>query len=204
VEELINSIKKVLPYVKNIVKQRIKEFEEIGKSDRIFIELCFCILTANFNAERCMKIQEKIGNGFFYLPEEKLAKKLKKLGHRYPNMRAKHIVEARKYSNLKEILESFRDGKEAREWLIKNIKGIGYKEASHFLRNIGYKDVAIIDFHILDLLERYKIIKKPKVLTPRKYLEIERILEKIAKKVKISLAELDLYLWYIETGKILK
>jgi N-glycosylase/DNA lyase len=37
-----------------------------------------------------------------------------------------------------------------------------------------------------------------------KYLEIENFLMKIAKKLNLSLAELDLYLWYIETGKILK
>ena len=39
----------------------------------IFNELCFCILTANFNAERALEIQEKIGDGFISLPEKKLA-----------------------------------------------------------------------------------------------------------------------------------
>ena len=91
-----------------------------------------------------------------------------------------------------------------REWLVNNIKGIGYKEASHFLRNIGFDDYAIIDFHIIDILTRYKIIEKPKYLSKKKYLEIEEILRKIAKQTNLTLAELDLYLWYMETGKILK
>ena len=71
-------------------------------------------------------------------------------------------------------------GEERREWLVKNIKGLGFKEASHFLRNIGFDDYAIIDSHILDLLERYKFIKPPKTLTRKKYMEIEKILQTIA------------------------
>ena len=78
------------------------------------------------------------------------------------------------------------------------------KEASHFLRNIGFKDFAIIDFHIIDVLTRYNLIKKPKTLTAKRYLEIEGVLKKLANKLKMSLGELDLYLWYLETGKVLK
>ncbi len=195
--------------VKKLVEKRMKEFEKIGESPpyRIFSELCFCILTANFNAERAVKIQEEIGNGFISLSEQKLARKLMNLGHRYPNMRAKYIVEARK--KLDELMRILRNKNknenEKREWLVKNIKGLGYKEASHFLRNIGYKNCAILDFHILDLLIEIGIIKnKPKSLTKRKYLEIETILKKIAKKANLTLGELDLYLWYLETGKIVK
>jgi N-glycosylase/DNA lyase len=91
-----------------------------------------------------------------------------------------------------------------REWLVNNVKGLGMKESSHFLRNIGYKDLAIIDFHIVDLLEREKLIERPKTITPKKYLEIEQILAELGKKTNLNLAELDLYLWYLETGKILK
>jgi len=88
---------------------------------------------------------------------------------------------------------------------VKNIKGLGFKEASHFLRNIGFKNLAIIDFHIVDLLIKHKLIdKKPKSLSKSKYLEIEEKLKKIANELNLSLGELDLYLWYMETGKILK
>ena len=84
------------------------------------------------------------------------------------------------------------------------MKGLGYKEASHFLRNIGFDDFAIIDFHIIDILSRYNLIEKPKALTKKRYLKIENLLKEIAKKSNLSLAELDLYLWYMETGKVLK
>ncbi|MBE0519826.1 N-glycosylase/DNA lyase [Candidatus Bathyarchaeota archaeon] len=193
--------------VKNLVDTRLREFKEIGNgsSDEIFEELCFCILTANFNAERSMKIQMEIGDGFLSFSKSDLAKKLRELGHRFPNRRAKYIVDARKHKNiLKDVVETFDDDNELREWIVKNVKGIGYKEASHFLRNIGCTSFAIIDFHIIDVLTKHNIIEKPKVLTKRKYLEIEDLLREIAGKSNVSLAELDLYLWYMETGKILK
>jgi len=193
--------------LKEKVDSRLREFREVGKksNDEIFNEMCFCILTANYSAEGGMHIQKSVGKGFLKLPEEELAKRLKELGHRYPQLRAKFIVEARKHhGSLKETIESFGSEEKAREWLVKNVKGLGYKEASHFLRNIGFKNLAIIDFHIIDILEKHGLIERPKTLTRKKYLEIEKILREIAKKLDMNLAELDLYLWYEETGKVLK
>jgi N-glycosylase/DNA lyase len=190
------------------VKLRMEEFRRLGKlgSDKdLFMELCFCILTARSSAERCIRIQKEIGEGFLTMPEEILAKELKRLGHPYPYIRARYIVEARRHlPKLRWLIDSFDNGEEARRWLIENVKGLGYKEASHFLRNIGFEDVAIIDFHILNLLARYGIIEKPRTLTSKKYREIESILRTIALKLNIPPGELDLYLWYMETGKILK
>lgn len=205
-DKLVKEIEKLKKSeIKEVVEHRIKEFKEIGKDEeKTFKELCFCILTANFNAEKAIKMQEEIDNGFINWDKNKLEEKLRKLGHRFARKRAEYIVGARKFLHIKKFLEKFSDERKAREWLVKNIKGIGYKEASHFLRNIGYENVAILDFHILDLLEKYKIINKPKSLTKKRYMEIERILEKLAEKTKLSLAELDLYLWYMETGRILK
>ncbi len=191
---------------RDLVKERLDEFKSIGEggNEEIFKELCFCILTANFSAERCIRIQKEIGDEFLEKPEETLAEKLRRLGHRYPEKRAKYIVEARRYKDsLKEILSSKKKD-EVREWLVKNIKGIGYKEASHFLRNIGIFDFAIIDFHIIDLLQKKGLIERPKTITKKRYLQIEGLLKEVAEKLGISLGELDLYLWYIETGKILK
>lgn len=191
----------------DLVDSRIKEFKEMSKkpSREIFKELCFCILCANYTAERSMQIQKAIGDGFLALPEPQLRERLRTLGHRFPNVRSEYIAEARKYKDsLREIIASFNDQNERREWLTENIKGIGRKEASHFLRNVGYTDFAILDFHIINILARHGLIEKPKTLTKRRYLEIEELLRKIAGEADLNLAELDLYLWYIETGKVLK
>ena len=87
----------------------------------------------------------------------------------------------------------------------KGIKGLGYKEASHFLRNIGLKGYAILDKHILRSLAELKIIDDPKPPNTRsKYLTIENSLKKLADKTGIDFDELDLVLWSLKTGEILK
>ncbi len=206
--ELLDSIRNLRQSkVGALVDSRIEEFKKMGKkpSQEIYKELCFCILCANYTAERSIQIQKAIGDGFLTLPESQLRERLRTLGYRFPNVRSEYIAEARKYGDsLKEIMTSFNDRNEQRKWLIENIKGIGPKEASHFLRNIGYTDFAILDFHIINVLSKHGLIEKPKTLTKRRYLEIEELLRKIAGEADMNLAELDLYLWYMETGKVLK
>lgn len=200
-------IMKTIEKVHSLVKKRIEEFEKIGTNeDILFKELCFCLLTANFTAQGGMRIQEAIGDDFLKMEEGEIARKLRVLGHRYPKVRAAYIVEARKfYGMLGEKIRSSRNAWESREWFVENIKGFGYKEASHFLRNVGFKDVAIIDRHVLRFLNDNKLIEEvPKSLSRKKYLELEKLLSAIANRLKLSLAELDLYIWYTRTGKILK
>ncbi|MDP2673109.1 MAG: N-glycosylase/DNA lyase [Nanoarchaeota archaeon] len=209
-QPLINSIEVLKKsQIKKIVDSRMKEFSELGNKNfkEIFKELCFCLLTANFSAQGGIKIQKEINNEFLTLSEIDLAKKLSELGHRFPNARAGYIFLARqKINDLRKILKGDESDLKKREEIVKNIKGLGMKEASHFLRNIGYKNLAIIDFHIIDLLVKNNLIEKPKnkSLTSKKYLEIENLLKQIAEKTNLTLGELDLYLWYEETGKILK
>jgi N-glycosylase/DNA lyase len=189
------------------IQERISQFSLIKEKGtlEIFKELCFCIMTANCGAEKCIEIHEKIGNQFISLPEENLVKKFKEYGYRFPNKRANYIVNARDYRmELENKLKNNIDEFELREWLVKNVKGLGYKEGSHFLRNIGCKNVAIIDFHIIDILAKHNLIEKPKHLNKNRYIEIEKFLKNIGLKLHLSLAELDLYLWYLETGKVLK
>jgi N-glycosylase/DNA lyase len=207
-EDLIKSVKKLKnsPIAKKVA-QRMKEFKAAGlKSDNgVFGELCFCLLTANYDAEKAIRIQQKVGGGFHGLSEKELSDLLKKLGYRFPNVRSKYIVEARRHKNLlKNIIGSHKTDSDRRKWFAENVKGLGYKEASHFLRNIGCIDCAIIDFHIIDILVKYGIIKKPKTITPKVYLSVESALKKLGKQTGLNMAELDLYLWYMETGKILK
>jgi len=207
-DKLAEAVKKLKnSKVRNLIDARVKEFMENRNKpiDEIFKELCFCLLTANFSAERSLRIQEEIGDGFLTLSENELVEKLRELGHRYPKSRAKYIVKARKMVfQLENVLHSSLSERALRDWLVKNVVGLGYKEASHFLRNIGFMNLAIIDIHVIDILSRYGVIRKPRALTKRKYMKIEEVLNKIAEKIGLSLGVLDLYLWYMETGKVLK
>ncbi len=201
--KLVNSLK--ASGIKKHISARLHEFKCINtqSNEGLFKELCFCLLTANFVAERAIKMQKEIGDGFLTLPEAELKGRLK--GHRFANKRAEYIVKARQHKEVLKGLLASKSEHEAREWLVKNVSGLGMKEASHFLRNAGSTDVAIIDFHIISILVKYGVlIEPPKSLTRKRYLEIEGVLRKLAKKTGTNLAELDLYLWFAETGKILK
>lgn len=189
------------------VEKRLLEFKDINSknSKEWFSELCFCLMTANWKAKPAIEIQKELHKeGFYNLSQKDLAEYLRKKGHRFWPQRAERICLAREYLNIKNILQPFSLFQK-REWLVSNIKGLGYKESSHFLRNIGYFDLAILDRHILNILNETNYISEvPKTLTKKKYFEIEEILRKIASQLNMSLAELDLYMWYMKTGKILK
>lgn len=187
------------------VKKRIKEFQEFKNhpKEKWFSELCFCLLTANTSAEMGLRVQSMVSaKKMLLLNEKKLALELKKAGSRFYRRRANFIFEARKFADIKTIINSLPE-KEKRSFIVKNIKGIGLKEASHFLRNTGFLDYAIIDKHVLNVALENGLVKEKK-LNEKNYFLLERKLEKLANKLNISLGELDLFLWFIKTGKILK
>jgi N-glycosylase/DNA lyase len=207
-QDLIKSINQLKnSEIATVIDNRIEEFSSIRENtiENIFIEMCFCIMTANCGAEKCIEVHELIGSDFLNLSENELSTAFKTHGYRFPNVRSNYIIESRKLmKELENRLKHSKNKTGLRQWLVKNIKGLGYKEASHFLRNIGFKDYAIIDFHIVDLLVKQDLIEKPKTLTKSKYLEIEQLLKELGEKLRLNLAQLDLYLWYMETGKVLK
>ena len=131
---------------------------------------------------------------------------------RFGDSKAKYIVEARHLFTkdgklyLKSHLSSFANLFELREWMAENVKGLGYKEASHFLRNIGLgEEFAILDRHILRNLKRMEVISEvPASITKKRYLEIEEKLRRFSRDIRIPLADLDLLFWSRETGWIFK
>ncbi|MGL6024544.1 MAG: N-glycosylase/DNA lyase, partial [Cetobacterium sp.] len=106
----------------------------------------------------------------------------------------------------KDFFSKFESVFEMREWIVKNIRGMSYKEASHFLRNIGFgDDLAILDRHILKNLVRLEVINEiPKTITPKLYKEIENKLREYCKEVQIPMVNMDLILWYLEAKDIFK
>jgi N-glycosylase/DNA lyase len=209
------------------IGRRIREFKALGKRGEthfdfspflelsfeadLFSELCFCLLTANFPVDRALYIQREIGKrGFWELSLEELEKELRKLGHRFPAQRAERILLARKkFDTLRDLMSREGDPRRIRDYITRGtgnyrVKGLGYKEASHFLRNAGFEDVAIIDRHVFRFLVRYGIGEDYKTLTPARYLLLEEKLRELSRRMGITLAEMDLLIFYHMTGKILK
>lgn len=211
----IEKIKNAYKERREDIRARIAEFEEIWKSgtdERLWEEMVFCFFTGGCSAKMGLRSVEAVRSILLTGTHEELMNAL--IGrHRYPRARAGYIVASRDFLQehcnleLRKKLESFADPLERRDWLVKEkrIKGLGYKEASHYLRNIGLKGYAILDKHILRSLAELKIIDDPKPPNTRlKYLTIEQKLQNLSKLTKIDFDELDLVLWSMKTGEILK
>ena len=198
------------PELRSMVENRITEFLEVKEMDteKWFEELTYCLLTAYSSARLGQLCVDALcdRDALLHGNLDQVKETLRTQGHRFAEKRAEYIVIAREIApTLKGTIQGFQDIKAAREWLAKNIKGLGWKESSHFLRNIGYLDVAIIDRHIISNMVDYGILEeRPKSITKRRYLEYEGILAEVARRVGMALGEMDLYLWYRKTGKVLK
>lgn len=191
----------------SVLEGRLQDFRKLKKAsaEKLFSELCFCILTANTSAEMGLRMQEGIGiDGFLGLSSDQLCRRLKELKYRFYNVRSRFIVEARSIlDDLPELVNS-PDPLKSREFLISEVPGISYKESSHFLRNVGVFSLAILDKHILRIMNSIDPSTDMKVTPPRRYLEKEQTFMEYSKVVNMEPGELDLYLWFMATGKVIK
>ncbi|HEU0180279.1 MAG TPA: DNA lyase [Blastocatellia bacterium] len=213
---LIEELHKAHFEKREAIRARLAEFETLlleGDDDRLFEELVFCIFTAGASARMGLNSIERVRPHLIKAGQKRLTRLL--LGaHRYPNARAGYVVHTRDFLKrdcglrLRERLDSFGGDMEARrDFFAKNpgVKGVGYKEASHYLRNIGYRGYAILDKHILRTLYEIGVIDSPDPPgAKKKYLDVEDRMRKFAEGIKINLDELDLLLWSNKTGVILK
>ncbi|MCX7795474.1 MAG: N-glycosylase/DNA lyase [bacterium] len=207
-EDFILKLKAIEDKAKPFVEERISQFKVLGSygsEEELFSELSFCVLTANWSANGGIKAQDRIGIlGFVNYSQDELAGILSDLGHRFPHKRAEFIVKNRYLiGKLREITSLSL--LEARKELVKEAKGIGWKEASHFLRNIGRLEVAILDRHILKVLNEVNLIDEvPKGWTEKRYLYIEERFKELSSAFNKLPGETDLYIWYLIKGKVEK
>jgi len=192
---------------KALIRKRLKDFKRIGKGSAkdIFTELCFCILTPQSNARQCDKaIQELKKKGLLFKSPADAISPVLKGKFRFHNKKAEYLVNARRAFDRRVLFEG--DIFDVRKKIVESIKGVGYKEASHFLRNIGMgEDIAILDRHILKNLKRCGVIERvPASMTVKSYLDIEKSARSFAKRIGLGLEELDLLFWSRETGEIFK
>lgn len=135
----------------------------------------------------------EVGECIFTGSQEEIRTRLHELHCRFYNKRAEYIFAAR-----------FVPIKYEREYLTENIKGFGYKESSHFLRNMGYSGYAILDKHVLRAMVEFGIIRKIPSMNKKNYLLLEKKLKVFSQKIGIGMDELDFVLWSRKSGEILK
>lgn len=193
--------------------------------DELWHELCLCILSSNVPYELALSaLRHLVKHGYLsvewitdnpkadkiiaaelskpiYLPK-KTDGSLRK--YRFPNVRSKNILNSAKIISSKDawlhdILVDSPSEEDARSLLIRNISGFGLKEASHFLRNIGYsKKLAIIDTHIISFLEEINALSafQSKAITPKIYLALEDTLQEICEDRGLLLSIFDMAVWH--------
>ncbi len=172
-------------------------------------ELMYCLLTPQSSARNAQRVMDVLQQrGFLehpFDPEPVLSDRAHYI--RFHRTKSRRLLEVR--AQMPGIIAALTQDLEPidlREWLVKNVNGLGYKEATHVLRNIGKgADLAILDRHILRNLQRYGAVRRlPATITKRQYLRLERSFQRFARTVGIPPDELDLLFWSMETGEILK
>lgn len=207
-------IEKLYESIKEEIDKKIDEYKEAFNYDNkdFFAEIAFCILTPQSKALNAWKIIQTLKENdlLFTADSDILENYLNSI--RFKKTKAKRLVSLREKLSINGSLEAKKiifngdDVFKIREWLVKNIDGFGYKEASHVLRNLGFgENIAILDRHILRNLLKLEIIDEiPKTLTPKKYMDIEEKMRKYSSKIDISMDRLDLLFWYNEVNYLFK
>lgn len=206
-------------------RSNIPDWKKLSERE-IWIELVGCILGSRVSYDHALSALKRLIQTDLVdqraiiknpsLMEKKISmelsrsiyKPLKKNGtgrkFRYPNIRARHICQSALaiYSNgntLKKFLKHKTDVI-LRDWISNNCSGIGPKQASLFLRNIGYSQrLAIIDSHVLKFMIEKELIHKPirNISTSSNYIELENTFVKYADNIGIQPGTLDLAIWAV-------
>lgn len=204
----IDDLRKAHESKKRAIRRRLREFKQVPV-EQYFYELVYCLMTPQSSAVNAAKAQAKFEALYFKNadcdPEVLLSDKRHYI--RFHKTKAKWIVEMKKkFPEIEACILSRKSAVEKRIWLVENVLGFSFKEATHFLRNIGKNDgLAILDRHIIRNLHYHGVIRSvPKTITKKAYLTIEKKFQQFAADVGIPTDELDLVFWSNETGEILK
>lgn len=213
--KVLQQLKRRYRLKKKDILARLEEFQSVWAEcddEEIFTELAFCILTPQSKARTCWDAILKLKkNDLLFQGTVEQTKPYLNCA-RFKNKKAHYLVETRTLFmqngkiSIKFRISTFDSTYACRDWFVENIRGLGYKEASHFLRNIGLgENIAILDRHVLRNLAMIGLIEDiPNSMSRKKYLEIERKMAEFAKQIHIPLSHLDLLFWYKETGEIFK
>lgn len=182
--------------------------ESLNSKDDYWCELIYCILAGTqVNNEIVVKsyrsIVETIDWDYNKIDlntkkyELEISKILKLNGYRFWKGKTKTIVNAAKY--FEEIYEALEKNnwEYTRHFMINNVKGIGNKIASHWLRNIGF-EIPIIDIHVRRVLACAGCLDKKYSryqITFKEYILIEKIVIELGRKLGIKPSKLDYMLW---------
>lgn len=194
---------------RDTISIRLREFETVPTNE-YFWEFCFCLLTPSTRAENANKVVNILKEQNFCVKKFDPTEILRNPKHyiRFHNVKAKRLLKLINQWDLLYplLIDKNNTPQKVRQKLVEMVDGFGMKEASHFLRNIGLKGLAVLDHHILKNLNNYQVISwnQNNIASVKRYLEIEEKFKDFANLLGIGIEELDLLLWAKETGYVLK
>lgn len=173
-----------------------------------FYEMCFCLLTPQSKAAHAnlavKELQRRDFKNTFF--DTTLILKNPEAYIRFHNVKASRLEFIQKnWHHIHSILEDHTSPAERRALLVKNVPGLGLKEASHFLRNTGCRGLAILDRHLLTNLVRCGLYDEiPSVSTEKKYLYVEQTFIEYCKDIRLDMDVVDLIFWSAQTSYVFK
>ncbi len=186
---------------------RLEDFRRVQPEQR-FYELCYCLCTPQSKAENADAVVKILQERDFERKGFSPVAVLRDNAHyiRFHETKARRLLKAREeWLHIALVLDSTLSDEQKREWLVENVDGMSWKEASHYLRNIGYLNLAILDRHTLKHLVRCGVFADvPNIAGKARYLSAGDGFKRFAAYVGIPMDELDLYFWASEAGLILK
>jgi N-glycosylase/DNA lyase len=193
--------------IKPKIEQRLDEFSAIDK-EKYFYELCFCICTPQSKAANALMVQNRLESIDFKYNDTDPVAILEDKQHyiRFHNQKSARLLKIKEqWHEIEELLLSKKNKYIKRDTLAEKINGFGLKEASHFMRNIGYTDLVILDRHILkNMVAAGALDELPNISTAKRYKTIEKIFLGYSVQVGIPVDHLDLLFWANEAGEIIK
>lgn len=189
------------------ILSRLDDFARVPK-EQYFYELCYCLCTPQSKAENANAVVQALQEQDFERLGFNPVSILRNNKHyiRFHETKAQRLLKAREqWQEIASILDSQMSDEEKREWLVNNVDGMSWKEASHFLRNIGYRNLAILDRHTLKHLVQCGVFEEiPNIAGKARYLAAGEGFKRLAVQLNIPMDELDLFFWASEAGLILK
>lgn len=203
-----------------VIEKRLEEFSELKDASeyRLFKELVFVILTSQTSAKKAWEAAEQLNREKLLLNGDKssIAEVLRENEVQYEENKASYIIENRitlsqptLQDPTNELKISFKIDEDnldkTRRWMVENLKGVGWKAASHFLRNVGYQNIAIISNYIAKDLHELGMTESSSIPNDEaSYLKAEQRMNELSEELDISVEALDLVLWSMETGEVFK
>lgn len=216
IERLNDAIQAIYPDIENEVQPDSSTCEI-----RLWWELSACVLSSQVSYGLAIAMADEITRSNLLIKKysniELLYVQLKELlntpvrvgekymRHRFYDAKAKQLAKCSELvyehaGSLRMLLDSFNNHFEAREWLVKNMPGLGPKQASMFLRNSGTTyELAILDRHVLNYMSLLGMYNEPEkfISSKKKYLYYEKLLSEYADGLNCKIGLLDWAIWVV-------